>query len=135
MSNLTEIEKLKLGYIGQFTHWVKEILHLKKPEFEFHGYDWTELARCWGLLTYKEPTQSCWHEDDDTVERLICEYIYNNINDQECINDVRRFMEAICWMGKRYDFEEYPVWQGIADIKNDQTFLHFVCINLRTLWT
>ncbi|RNB59355.1 hypothetical protein EDM57_04225 [Brevibacillus gelatini] len=101
-------------------------------EFEFNGYDWSELAECWGIKVDDESLRG--YRADERLAKMIVDYMYDNLENPQMIADLRRFIDALCYMGKKYNFPAYPIWKGLKETKNNLTLVNYVGDCLRRLW-
>lgn len=111
------------------------------PGWQFYGDDWTELGQVFGIL--------CDHDDAPT-----CGFIREAIaklqsrirvaqdkegrarpGDMQQVEACRRFLRAVIVQSlARRDYET-PLWFGLAEIRDDWTFLRYLSALLEHLWT
>lgn len=94
----------------------------------YKGYDWTELAEALGV-----EIPDC---DDPTP---LIEYIDNASywDDGEGVKnphtkEMRKFLNALC---KNCVFYSVPIWKGLKQIKNDETFIKYFLHLLPFMWS
>lgn len=147
----------------------------KMKKYKFKGYDWMELAECWGIeVGYTEWTTTFLGGDNEEKKLLsevfepfpetidvtyyvnnteftvttsdsdevymekIKRYISSRMDNQEELEemtkDIRRFLQALYKESKEVDYN-YPVYEGMLNIKDDFTLCQWVLKSLSKLWT
>lgn len=96
------------------------------PSFEpFKGWDWTELAARFGVAIPDEDNPAplaAWLEERSRIQR-----------EQAWVAGIcREFVDALAVADPSYN---RPVWEGLAKVKDDETFMGFVIHLLGWMWT
>lgn len=95
---------------------------------EFKGYDWTELAKCFGLFENE-------YEDELTLKKTKDYLVTNHFSNTEYLaKEIRRFLFELyknCLQSKRYST---PVWKGLLNIEDDFTLIKYTIILLEYMW-
>lgn len=110
-------------------------------EYEFKGWDWTELVPVFGLEAEFEKSENVPASASLAAEVEFGERLANEIRSyilrpeeevKEIIIHLRAFLQKIidCELG--YDI---PFWQGILNVEDDHTFLQIYAHNVTSMWT
>lgn len=130
--------------------------------YEFKGYNWEELAECWGIevgerplvkdnngdnfLMVPESVDIYYHINNtrmlittDNPEEVLAEkiksYIHEHISGENKVReDMNRFLEALIKESEGHDYSA-PAYKGILAIKDDETFAQWFVYNLEKMWT
>ncbi|WP_341323492.1 hypothetical protein NSQ62_08440 [Solibacillus sp. FSL H8-0523] len=62
------------------------------------------------------------------------QFLGQNCENPSVIEKVRLFLEALAEKSEKTDFN-YPVFNGILEIENDEEFIYWVIRNLSCMWT
>lgn len=116
--------------------WQEE---LPKSIYPFKGWDWSELAACWGIdeideseLDPKEP-----FSDDKILATRIKDKIwgsvfFDEVRDPQVLADTYAFLKRVVEIDNHGDT---PAIAGILEIKHPWSFAKWVCNNLEFFWT
>jgi hypothetical protein len=97
-------------------------------DYEFKGWDWTELAEYFGCDGSDE--ESAKAIDEKLVE-IIGEIHGYSLQAHPDVKKIREFVSIIHTKDNTY---KKPIWKGLSNIKEDGTFLKFVSILYREMW-
>lgn len=102
--------------------------------YEFKGFDWNELADCWGIEA----------EDNvdliETVKKYMSDsLIWNETEGLYTFNNPSIRMDIVNFLNKLADVEEHcgynsPAFRGIASIETDETLVNWMIRNLDAMW-
>lgn len=96
---------------------------VKFMAFQFKGYEWEELARCWGI-----------EDDAETVKKYILSNLgSNSFNDKQIRNDIEQFLHALIKEEKKLG-DNYHVYEAFLKL-SDFSLAKWVTNNLESLWT
>lgn len=105
------------------------------PKFKYKGCDWTEVLDC---ICEKECDLP-----DEMAGDLLEEYVGISIrrlnspskdekkNGLKIVKKIRRFVVVI---SKKNEYKA-PMWRGISEITDHETFLKAFLVNYRDMWT
>ena len=98
-------------------------------KYKFKGWDWTELASCWGCRCTKD------EECEKAIDKYICERLpfgsEKEISKQkECAKDLRRFLKKLV----KGPGCSKPIWQGLLQVEDNYTLLSFTRVLLTFMW-
>lgn len=130
----------------------------------FKGYDWTELANCWGIEVKEKPLIKdsdlkiseriditkyingmmitfTVDEYDEVLAEKVKNHIKSNLDlssgnfkDDSMRDDIHNFLKSLIKESRELDYN-YPVFEGILKIEDDYTLMRWICDNLHNLWT
>lgn len=101
--------------------------------YVFKGWDWCELSRCFDLELMDENEY-----DMKTLQAFLIEYSRRMFagNPKEetdlVVTKCKEFLSKIAEF--EHDFGS-PVWKGLLEVKDDDTFLSFFIDLLPRMWT
>lgn len=99
---------------------------------EFEGYDWTELAVHFGILSKEENVQ-----DDTESLNKTKEYLHSTLFDEEKQKEIviplRQFLDKLYNMSLRHSHEA-PIWHGLLEITDNFTLIKYSIILLEYMW-
>lgn len=91
--------------------------------FQFKGYEWEELARCWKIT-----------EDVEVVKNFIWDNIGSDgFKDKQMRIDIEQFLQALISEEKEIG-DNYRVYEAFLKL-NDFSLAKWVTNNLAELWT
>ena len=112
---------------------------------KFRGWDWTEMLRLWPetkKIKWPESTPLNLFADEEAQATFIREKIASlqlaefnkKLTNKEKlkVQNIRNFVMTVAGH-KRHT--SYPLYRGLAKIKDDETFLKYTAILLEGLWT
>lgn len=106
----------------------------KKKPFKWKGFDFIELAVKWKLKKLKDT------EPEDIKKWLwengvVSAYDKNNDKKQKSIaKDIRGYLKALIKSSKKLDYQ-WPLWEGLANVKHDETLIKFTIDLIDHMWT
>lgn len=136
---------------------------MSNNKYKFKGYDWTELAECWGITVEETPmikndetnmfmmkekievvkyfnnTRVVFTVDDEEevlaekVKRFIIDKLCNNYDE---LNDIRVRTDIENFLKELIKEGGYctPMYEGMLKIESNTMFAKWVCNNLEMLW-
>lgn len=104
----------------------------RNEEYQFKGYDSSELAVRWGLYSEKELEIV----DGTVVKESIKQYIFENKNNEVVINDIKEYLNVLIEQSDEIDYNT-PIWKALLDISKEDknAFLQWVVYLLDAMWT
>ena len=132
----------------------------RKRPYRFRGYDWTELAACWGYRRTRRPTHRCRECEQDVPlrdpsalcarcgidgdERARADFILGRLNAAMerierredpgvTIADLRQFLDALADAERDHGWG--PVWRAMASMPDEWHLCQAAAVLLRTMWT
>lgn len=103
-------------------------------EYKFDGFNWMELAWCWGIKQNQDYPQS--DDEEEAVAKAIVKYMHDALNTEretQMIGDLRRFIQAL--VDVDHNETERPLWIGLLEIEHNWTLVKFAEPLLRYMWT
>lgn len=96
--------------------------------YRFRGWDYEELAECWGIDLPEGDDQRIEAIRDFIVQR----WAHEHPDYKRVVSDVRRFVRAL----RREEIGFHgPLWDGLLKIRDDFTFLQATTVLLPLMWT
>lgn len=80
---------------------------------KFLGVDYEELAEHWGIVEAEDTEDSLLQKIKAHIGAAI------KLNDETVAQDIRAFLKELARESKNNSYD-YPVWQGMLKIKDDQ---------------
>ncbi|HHW37443.1 MAG TPA: hypothetical protein GXX18_09435 [Bacillales bacterium] len=91
--------------------------------FQFIGYEWKVLARCWGIA-----------EDTETVKQFIMNNLGSDgFTNKQIRNDIEQFLHALIKEEKKLG-DNYHVYEAFLKL-SDFSLAKWITNNLSELWT
>lgn len=97
-------------------------------DYEFKGYDWTELAEYFGADVSDEESSKAIDEKLTTIIREMHD------DSLKTHPDAVKIREYIIKLEKCDNTYKKPLWKGLLNIKADSVFLKFVSLLYCEMW-
>lgn len=100
--------------------------------YQFKGWDWSELADCYGI---DDGIGFATLEQEEAFRKRIIEYIaYSMGTDEEdrVFGDLRRFIETLANANGNGYYR--PVWRALLELEKRDVLLQFVSALLPMMW-
>jgi hypothetical protein len=114
-----------------------------KDNYEFKGWDWTELAPVMGMeeelkqledvpKDYMKSEKALAENMSAKIRSYMCPMDCTEEEKQEVIGHLRAFLKKVADVTPGYS---RPFYKGILAVENDDTFLQIYAWNLICMWT
>lgn len=103
--------------------------------YRWKGHDWRELSDKWGLDDGKLDDEEIFDRTTEYIQHAIGKYYDGQKDAMKAIaKDVRGYLRALTKCAKHCMYC-WPLWEGLAKIRNDETLLRYVTILLGCMWS